>query len=135
MKSLVLLLLSFLFLSCTESSDLEDLDIEWNLAKNIPISSNVQHAYSYVILAEDFSTDNEEVLQFDSSSFIFSLTVVGYQAGTMELSVYNEDSTASFSRVVTSSTVISEFPEFQPRYLHLALDDFTGQATLSLTDD
>ena len=99
---------------------------------NIPVLSNVGGAFSYVIVADDFSADYQENLQFDTTSFVFSLTVVGYQSGEISMEIYNADSSEVFKREVTSSTVISEFPSFQPRFLHLNLDGFTGQVNLSI---
>lgn len=101
----------------------------------LTVSERVSFSSSINVLPGSILKFIQVSLQFDSTSFVFSLIIIGYQSGTMELEVYNEDSTDTFDRVITSSKVILGFLPFNVRYLHVALIDFTVQGNLTMTEE
>ena len=131
--SAVLVFFGYFLIGCEGSSDdFDDLDIP--LISNIPVSANVANAYSYVINANDFSTENLADLQFDSASFSCALTIANYNGGDLSLAIFSEDSSASFIRDISSSIVIAEIPEFKPRYLFVKMENFSGSMTLAVSN-
>jgi|GEM_PF-4413889 len=135
MKKLFIPVLLLLFNSCYNSSDPDQLNINTDLIQNVPVSSNVTNAYSYVIAADNFTSEHNLTLDFDSTSFVCSLTIAAYKAGTLDVQIFNKDSSETFVRKINSGTVITEFPSFKPEKLHLVLDQFTGNVSLSLASD
>ncbi len=132
MKSLLILLLLFAF-GCVDPLDIEDMDVD--LIENTPVMANTPNAFSYVIRADDFSQQINSPLSFDSASFVMSLVIADYEAGSLLLNVYNEDSSQTYRQEVNSSIVFSDFPAFKPAALELELDGFSGSVNLAVTND
>ena len=129
----ILLLPLILFFSCDEiSDDSSEIDAALDMAKNIPVISNVGNAYSLAINAVDFSMQDNSDVKMDSS-LVVSIAVADYSSGSMQFSIFAEDSSLVFDRMITSSTVISEFPSSAARSISVVMENFSGKVSFSVT--
>ncbi|MFY0605950.1 MAG: hypothetical protein JXR10_04490 [Cyclobacteriaceae bacterium] len=133
MKKMLLVPL-MLFFGCDEiSDDLSGIDASLEMVKNVPVISNVGNVYSLVVNAEGFSMQDSSDVKMDSS-LVLSIAVADYTSGSMRFSVFAEDSSIVFDRMITSSIVISEFPPSAARSISMIMEDFSGKVSLSLTE-
>ncbi|HCX22411.1 MAG: hypothetical protein CMB80_32795 [Flammeovirgaceae bacterium] len=124
-----LLFLGLLMAGCT-TDDLDDMDIE--AIQNIPVTTNVANAFTYVVKADGFSQQINSSLNFDSTAFVLSLVVADYSSGELSMAIYNEDSSQVYRQQITSNMVFTDFPEFQPTALEMDVDGFSGSLTLTV---
>ncbi len=128
---IVVLLFSLFILSCNlfNSSNNDNPTI------NSPIIANVEDAFSYVVDAVNFSDSLYNELNFQNDQTVFTYTTIGYDGGSVRITVFDSDTTQIYQDTITSNEVVAQELQTKPKFIEIVLKNFDGLFELALARD
>ncbi len=105
-----------------------------DLASNAPVIVSVTNAFSYVMMANNFTSSTSYDLSYTTDSLVYSMVVANFGSGTATFVVTDQGGNAVLRDSITTSKVnaIVQSGKGIPRRCTLAFQNFSGKMTLSL---
>ena len=104
-------------------------------SKNQPIKIRSQNSYIFLIDAHEMSSLFPDYPFIKVDKTIMSLSVIGYENGTLEINIYNPAKQLFYQRLVNRNleTIRVELDGEVPGYVEFNFSNFTGKLKFQLT--
>ena len=104
-----------------------------NNADNIPVVSNAQNAFSFVVAAKSYSYSDNHNLQFNGDTLIVAITLNHLLSGAGEVSILDGNNSVIYNKKITSDIVSADVIKLTavPANIKIDLNNFSGSLVLS----
>lgn len=129
MKSIILtLILSVSLLSC----EIESIPF----VSDTPIVANAEGAYSFTLVASDFTENRNDRVVFGGENVQLSITITGYKSGMGQLTITDLNGAVIREESLAQNKVIAQSEIEAPglSMISLSFENFSGSVVIALAD-
>lgn len=106
-----------------------------NPVVNTPVVTNLENVFTYTINAASFSDSLHDTLEFNVDETILTYSIIYYDQGSIELTIFDSDSTQIYQDLISNNKVMVEELNILPSFIKIILKNFDGIFELTLAND
>jgi hypothetical protein len=134
-KSYITLFSLGIFLSGCTNSNSNNPMTPVTVATNTPVIASVTNAFTYVIMANNYTQNQDWALTFTSDSLVLAVVSSNYKSGSLYFSVTDSTNAAIFQDTLTTNSVTTLIQSGKgiPKHCTINCSAYTGNVTFTLS--
>jgi hypothetical protein len=126
-KKVFFILCILIFFSSCREGVVEPGNFVGNI--NDPVQINDRNSYTFIINARAFSMNLSVPTSFNTSTSRISVTIAGYESGSVNVSIKDEQQTERFKYFINEDVTLYTYllNGYVPETINISTEDFTGK--------